>query len=109
MPVPPPPPDSAVMGGAGAGADESESSRLRLILVERLRSLEASYVKLREQFNLVLEEKSSNRYSNEDTCDTGSYCGPGVFYTGNPYRNVLEDLGHALYVTNIDTGEIIYW
>uniref|UniRef100_M0ZTM4 non-specific serine/threonine protein kinase n=1 Tax=Solanum tuberosum TaxID=4113 RepID=M0ZTM4_SOLTU len=86
------------MDGSGAGSDESQSTRSR-VLVERLRSLEASYVKLREQFNLLLEEKSTSKDSDEDA--PGSYCGPGVFYSGNPYRNVLEDMGHALYVTKI--------
>ncbi|KAG5593126.1 hypothetical protein H5410_043640 [Solanum commersonii] len=98
--------DSSVMDGSGAGSDESQSTQSR-VFVERLRSLEASYVKLREQFNLVLEEKSTSKDSDEDA--PGSYCGPGVFYSGNPYRNVLEDMGHALYVTKIGTGEIIYW
>ncbi|MCD7447593.1 hypothetical protein HAX54_032211 [Datura stramonium] len=110
MPPPPPPSDSAVMNGAYGSSDESQFA-----LVKRLRSLEASYVKLREQFNLLLEEKciASNKDSDEekisDAGDTGSYCGPGVFYSGSPYRNVLEDMGHALYVTKVGTGEIIYW
>nr|XP_019070734.1 probable serine/threonine-protein kinase DDB_G0278509 isoform X2 [Solanum lycopersicum] len=99
---------SAVMGGSGTGSDGSQSNRSR-VLAERLRSLEASYVKLREQFNLLLEENSTSKDSDDDACDTGSYCGPGVFYSGYPYRNVLEDMGHALYVTKIGTGDIIYW
>ncbi|PHT57956.1 hypothetical protein CQW23_00319 [Capsicum baccatum] len=109
----PPPTDSAVMDGAGDNSVESLD--ISGVLTERLRCLEASYVKLREQFNLLLEEKScSNKDSDEekvsDAGDTpGSYRGPGVFYSGSPYRNVLEDLGHALYVTKVGTAEIIYW
>ncbi|KAK6783269.1 hypothetical protein RDI58_021066 [Solanum bulbocastanum] len=94
--------DSAVMDGS----DESQSIRSR-VLVERLRSLEASYVKLREQFNLLLEEKNTSQDSDEDA--PGSYCGPGVFYSGNPYRNVLEAMDHALYVTKIDHEVVGQW
>ncbi|XP_060207133.1 uncharacterized protein LOC132634959 [Lycium barbarum] len=107
MSPPPPPSDSTIM-------DSSDESQLATscVLVERLRSLEASYVRLREQFKLLLEEKSKDS-DEEKTPDaaggTSSYCGPGVFYSGSPYRNVLEDMGHALYVTKVGTGEIIYW
>ncbi|KAM3343848.1 serine/threonine-protein kinase EDR1 isoform X2 [Capsicum galapagoense] len=99
----------------GDGDNSVESLDISGVLTERLRCFEASYVKLKEQFNLLLEEKScSNKDSDEekvsDAGDTpGSYRGPGVFYAGSPYRNVLEDLGHALYVTKVGTGEIIYW
>ncbi|CAN4077792.1 unnamed protein product [Withania somnifera] len=89
------------MDGAGNSSDESEYGAV----VERLRCLEASYVKLKEQFNLLLEEKSSTN-SKENT---GPYSVPGVFYSGSPHRNVLEDIGHALYAAKVGTGEIIYW
>ncbi|CAN4127527.1 unnamed protein product [Withania somnifera] len=89
------------MGVSGKSSDEP----LSRVLLERLLGLEASYVKLKEQFKLLLEEKSKD----SDEENTASYCGPGVFYSGSPYRNVLEDMGHALYVTKVGTGEIIYW
>ncbi|XP_016493271.2 uncharacterized protein LOC107812640 [Nicotiana tabacum] len=87
------------------GSDDKQLAISR-VFSERLRGLETSYVRLREQFNLLLEEKCSNE---SDADNTTSYCGPGVFYSGTPYRNVLEDMGHALYVTKVGTGEIIYW
>ncbi|XP_009599005.1 uncharacterized protein [Nicotiana tomentosiformis] len=87
------------------GSDDKQLAISR-VFSERLRDLETSYVRLREKFNLLLEEKCSKESGADNTT---SYCGPGVFYSGTPYRNVLEDMGHALYVTKVGTGEIIYW
>ncbi|KAK4349667.1 hypothetical protein RND71_032422 [Anisodus tanguticus] len=91
----------------GAACEESNSS-LYKVLIKRYHSLESSHRKLLEQFNLLLQEKK-NKNNNMDTNEMG-FCVPGYFYTGSPYRNVLNYMGHAVHVSRATrTCEIIYW
>ncbi|KAK4435278.1 Serine/threonine-protein kinase CTR1 [Sesamum alatum] len=103
------------------GGDESPAGLYRLLL-DRFQSLEASHHKLKEQFQVLLHEKSTSNVSSktfqekEVTSDSGdmtSFPGwdsvPGAFFSGGPYRKVLEHMGHAVHVCRPGSGEIIYW
>lgn len=91
----------------GAGDDETNPS-----LAERFYSLESSHKKLQEQLNVLLQEKKTDNTDSDEKLMDSSGMGfhvPGVFYTGSPYRNVLNYMGHAVHVSRASTGEIIYW
>ncbi|XP_073122638.1 uncharacterized protein [Henckelia pumila] len=87
----------------------------------RFRTLEASQNKLKEQFDVILQEKSCgtncrDSEQNEVASDSGDVasshglaCVPGAYFSESPYKRMLEHLGHALYVSVAGTGEIIYW
>ncbi|XP_038972097.1 tyrosine-protein kinase Fer [Phoenix dactylifera] len=82
-------------------------------LVKRLQELEASQARLREQLDVVRREReveTKHQVRPVITSRGGSEAGflPG-FFAGNPYRNVLHCMGHALHVCRPGTGEIIYW
>ncbi|KAA8521989.1 hypothetical protein F0562_012697 [Nyssa sinensis] len=96
-------------------ADESQDSLYR-VLVDRFQSLEASHAKLREQFDVLAQEQNNRKIKEDEWSDSGqvaSYSGwgfvPGMFSSGSPYRNVLECMGHAVHVSRVVSGEIIYW
>lgn len=106
------------------GDGDSESCPYR-VLLDRFESLEASYENLKQQFSLILEENNSycnisgnntNDSREERTSDSGNipfdsswlYV-PGAYFSVSPYRNVLECMGHAVHITRIGSGEIIYW
>ncbi|KAL0312649.1 UNVERIFIED_CONTAM: putative serine/threonine-protein kinase SIS8 [Sesamum radiatum] len=96
------------------GGDESAAGLYRLLL-DRFQSLEASHQKLQEQFQVLLQEKTSNvstktfqeKDVSSDSGDMASF--PGTFFGGSPYRKVLEHMGHAVHVCRAGSGEIIYW
>ncbi|KAL2238184.1 serine/threonine-protein kinase EDR1 isoform X1 [Sesamum indicum] len=102
------------------GGDKSAAGLYRLLL-DRFQSLEASHQKLQEQFQVLLQEKTSNvstktfqeKDVTSDSGDMSSFPGwdsvPGTFYGGHPYRKVLEHMGHAVHVCRAGSGEIIYW
>ncbi|OIT26749.1 PREDICTED: serine/threonine-protein kinase B-raf-like [Nicotiana attenuata] len=99
----------------GGASGEESNSGLHQILVEKFYSLESSYRKLVEQFNLLYQEKNKKSIvkmdSDEKLKDLSGQmelCS-GVFFSGNPYKNVLNCMGHAVYVSGADTEEIIYW
>ncbi|XP_047951203.1 serine/threonine-protein kinase STY8 [Salvia hispanica] len=85
------------------GGGES-SERLMRTLLDRFESLEASHEKLKEQFEVVVHEKEE-----EEARYPGWGDMPGACFAESPYRRVLEYMGHALHVTRIGSGEIIYW
>ncbi|XP_051115433.1 uncharacterized protein LOC127240674 [Andrographis paniculata] len=105
-----------------AGVDERQESFYRL-LMDRFQGLEASHQKLQEQFQVLMEERAiihhnrnaniRNRGLTADTGDLGRLPGwasiPGAYFVESPYRRVLEQMGHALYVYRIIPGEITYW
>lgn len=99
---------------SGAAGEESNSG-LHQILVEKFFSLESSYRKLVEQFNVLYQEKNKNSIVNMDSDEKLTDFSaemrllPGVFFSGSPYKNVLNCMGHAVHVNRADTGEIIYW
>ncbi|KAJ0105966.1 hypothetical protein Patl1_18691 [Pistacia atlantica] len=75
-------------------------------IVDRFQSLEASHAKLKEEVDELLEEKRKA----DDLATLDSVWGvPGFFVEGSPYRSVLESIGHAVYVCNASSGEIMYW
>ncbi|CAK9170467.1 unnamed protein product [Ilex paraguariensis] len=96
------------------GGEKSENI-LHRALVDRFRSLEASHAKLREQLNVLVQEQGVKNSRDDGTSDSGEVtlytgwpCVPGVFSSGSPYRNVLEYMGHAVHVSRVGSGEIIF-
>lgn len=87
------------------------------VLLDRFESLEASHQKLKEQFQVVVQEKTSCAADGEEaTSDSGGaarYPGwadmPGTYFAESPYRRVLEYMGHAVHVSRAGSGEISYW
>lgn len=88
-------------------------------LAYRFRTLEASQNKLKEQFDVLLQEKlcgtkdsEGNEVESDSSDVTSSHrlaCVPGAYFTESPYKRMLEHMGHAVYVSVAGTGEIIYW
>lgn len=95
--------------------DDSVAS-LYGVLVDRCLSLEASQVKLREEFDeLVQQDKRSDEEEvmvASDLGDSTSYpvvvTFPGYFSTGTPFKNVLDSIGHAIHVSSITSGRITF-
>ncbi|KAH6754752.1 hypothetical protein C2S53_020636 [Perilla frutescens var. hirtella] len=91
------------------GGDKSPEGFYRVVL-DRFERLEASHRKLKEQFEVVVQEKDA-------TLDSGgaaaSYPGwadmPGTYFVESLYRRVLEYMGHAVHVSRPGSGEIIFW
>ncbi|KAI3691761.1 hypothetical protein L6452_31563 [Arctium lappa] len=103
-----------------AAGDDSSIYRL---LLDRCRSLEASYSNLQEQFH-ILEQEHSSSYNNrrllpEDMVPSRSGMSsfsnwisggvPDALPVGFSYKRALDQLGHAVYVSKAVTREIIYW
>ncbi|TYH81285.1 hypothetical protein ES332_D03G189100v1 [Gossypium tomentosum] len=96
--------------------DDSVASLYR-VLVDRCLSLEASHVKLREEFDeLVQQDKRSDEEEvmvASDSGDSTSYpvvvTFPGYFSTGTPFKNVLDSIGHAIHVSSTTSGRITFW
>ncbi|KAH1115564.1 hypothetical protein J1N35_008942 [Gossypium stocksii] len=96
--------------------DDSVASLYR-VLVDRCLSLEASHVKLREEFDeLVQQDKRSDEEEvmvSLDSGDSTSYpivvTFPGYFSTGTPFKNVLDSIGHAIHVSSTTSGRITFW
>lgn len=101
------------------GGGESSPKSVYHDLAYRFRTLEVSQNKLKEQFDVLLQEKSCGTKDSEgkevesDSSDvTSSHrlaCVPGAYFTESPYKRMLEHMGHAVYVSVAGTGEIIYW
>lgn len=77
------------------------------VLADRFHSLEASHAKLKEEVDELLQEK--RKADDLSTLDSIWGYVPGFFIEGSPYRSVLESIGHAVYVCNVSSGEIMYW
>ncbi|XP_042051130.1 uncharacterized protein LOC121796346 [Salvia splendens] len=90
------------MDGGGKSAE-----RLMRTLLDRFESLEASHEKLKEQFEVVVHEKGIEREEASRYPGWGDM--PRACFAESPYRRVLEYMGHALHVTRVGSGEIIYW
>ncbi|XP_043705300.1 U-box domain-containing protein 52-like [Telopea speciosissima] len=100
-------------------AEEQSREGLYIVLLERFRDLEVSHTNLNDQFQVLLQEtreeqgrrKRGERSSSSSSSDSTGWSRflPGSFLSRTPYRNVLESMGHAVYVCRISTGEIIYW
>lgn len=96
--------------------DDSVAS-LYGVLVDRCLSLEASQVKLREEFDeLVQQDKRSDEEEVMVASDSGDSTSnpvvvtfPGYFSTGTPFKNVLDSIGHAIHVSSITSGRITFW
>lgn len=82
------------------------------VLADRCRRLEEQQTKLREEFKEVLQEKKKKKKpkvkDNENEDSTAGYLS-GFFFSLSPYANVLKCMGHAVYVHDVTTGQIIYW
>ncbi|XP_050379149.1 serine/threonine-protein kinase EDR1 isoform X2 [Argentina anserina] len=96
---------------------EPQSSMYRLLL-GRCRSLEASHVRLRAEFHELQHQKTIAETAEEEGEDaivmlTSEYSVPhrirGFFLSGSPYRNILDNMGHAVHVCTATGGEIQYW
>lgn len=100
------------------GSCKSPEGFYRVIL-DRFESLEVSHQRLKDQFEVVVREKSSSAAASEEndatsySAGTASYPGwadmPGAYFSDSPYRRVLEYMGHALHVSSAGSGEIVYW
>ncbi|XP_016716062.1 dual specificity protein kinase shkD isoform X2 [Gossypium hirsutum] len=96
--------------------DDSVASLYR-VLVDRCLSLEASHVKLREEFDeLVQQDKRSDEEEVMVASDSGDSTSnpvvvtfPGYFSTGTPFKNVLDSIGHAIHVSSTTSGRITFW
>ncbi|XP_020531419.1 serine/threonine-protein kinase EDR1 isoform X2 [Amborella trichopoda] len=86
-------------------------------LQKRLWELERSHYELKEQFQSLKAARDSpengdRRFSSGwrrlDSGERGGSVLPG-FYSRNPYSNILQSMGHALYICRASTGEIVYW
>ncbi|OVA14145.1 PAS domain [Macleaya cordata] len=100
--------------------DESTTGLYR-VLLSRFRDLEASHSKLREQIELVVQEREKEQRmmirrgeeglsdSNELTSDSDWGHLKGFFFSGWPFSKVLQSMGHALHVCRPCDGKIIYW
>ncbi|XP_071918480.1 serine/threonine-protein kinase EDR1-like isoform X3 [Coffea arabica] len=118
------------------GGSQSHESDIYAVLMDRFHSLQASHEKLKEQFNILLQEKSiaggfgstSSRVArvrnsveevmNMQEDSSGELAGEdsswssyihGAYYSGSPYKNVLECMGHAVHISRAGSEEIIYW
>ncbi|KAJ4951401.1 hypothetical protein NE237_028233 [Protea cynaroides] len=98
-------------------ANEESREGLYRVLLERFRDLEVSDAKLKEQFQVLLQEtqdeKTRKRRGEGSSPSSLDFTGwsdlPSFFLSKTPYRNVLESMRHAVHVCRILTGEIIYW
>ncbi|KAL3498785.1 hypothetical protein ACH5RR_041517 [Cinchona calisaya] len=107
------------------GNESSHSSVLYDILLDRFHSLEASHERLKEQFNILLQEKSINMEEDfvknslearrEESGEMGEDSNwaydflAGAHFLGSPYKNVLDCMGHAVHISRAGSGEIIFW
>ncbi|GAB4834345.1 hypothetical protein Ancab_032599 [Ancistrocladus abbreviatus] len=100
------------------GSDDSNSSIYRA-LVDRCNELEASQAKLKAEFDELVVQQRQNRtrktekevasFSGSSASDSGRNNFLENFKVGNPYRHVLQSMGHAVYVTKACSGEIRFW
>ncbi|OMP09650.1 hypothetical protein COLO4_05260 [Corchorus olitorius] len=95
--------------------DDSEGTLYR-VLVDRCLSLEASHAKLKEELEELVQENNKRNTELDVWPDSGnptSYSGygtfPGFYSTGSPFKNVLECIGHAIYVCSASSGKITFW
>ncbi|KAM0030047.1 putative protein kinase TKL-CTR1-DRK-2 family [Helianthus debilis subsp. tardiflorus] len=98
-----------------------DSSSIYELLLDRCRSLEASYANLQEQFQMLeLEQTSPGNHVKVQQEEVGptrpgmtSFPGwnrvPDVLPVGFSYKRALDQLGHAVYVSKAINREIIYW
>ncbi|KAI7744385.1 hypothetical protein M8C21_013838 [Ambrosia artemisiifolia] len=98
-----------------------DNSSIYELLLDRCRSLEASYANLQEQFHMLeLEQTSSGNHCKiqEDevinslpgmTSFSDWNSVPDVLPVGFSYKRALDQLGHAVYVSKAANREIIYW
>lgn len=98
-------------------AGDNSVASLHRVLVDRCLSLEASHVKLREEFDEIVQlDKRSDEEEvmvASDSGDSTSYpvfvTFPGYFSTGTPFKNVLDSVGHAIHVSSTASGRITFW
>lgn len=102
-------PYSGEAPGTSMAGDESQMGLYRA-LADRCQSLEASHTRLREQLDELMKETKIRKEEMEmEASDYSWGCLPGLFVTGNPYRKVLDCMGHAVHVCRASSGEIVYW
>ncbi|PWA67632.1 PAS domain-containing protein tyrosine kinase family protein [Artemisia annua] len=114
---------SSYTPGETTTGDNNDSSIYQLLL-DRCRSLEASYANLQEQFHMLEQEQEQTLPSHNvnhhqgkllhDANDSSSSYNdwisvPDVLPVGFSYKRALDQLGHAVFVSKADTREIIYW
>lgn len=110
-------PADSTAGGGG------ENSSIYQLLLNRCRSLEASYASLQEQFHMLEQVQTSSSSStcnhhgkliqDEMVTSRSSFNGwigaPDILPVGFSYKRALDQVGHAVYVSKAVTREIIYW
>ncbi|KAF3448501.1 hypothetical protein FNV43_RR09214 [Rhamnella rubrinervis] len=101
---------------AMATADSESQSRVYRALEDRCQRLEENYVRLRGKLDKLVHQKRKEEPAMVKSDSIGvsteySFpgCCAGYFFSGSPYKSVLESLSHAVHVCRASTGEIIYW
>nr|GEY75694.1 PAS domain-containing protein tyrosine kinase family protein [Tanacetum cinerariifolium] len=116
---------SSYTPGDTTTGDNNNDSSIYQLLLDRCRSLEASYANLQEQFHMLEQEQTLPSTHNVNhhhhgkllhdaaNVSSSSYNDwisvPDVLPVGFSYKRALDQLGHAVYVSKADTREIIYW
>ncbi|GJY40459.1 PAS domain-containing protein tyrosine kinase family protein [Tanacetum coccineum] len=116
---------SSYTPGDTTTGDNNNDSSIYQLLLDRCRSLEASYANLQEQFHMLEQEQTLPSTQNVNhhhhgkllhdaaNVSSSSYNDwisvPDVLPVGFSYKRALDQLGHAVYVSKADTREIIYW
>ncbi|KAL8106722.1 hypothetical protein AgCh_023470 [Apium graveolens] len=79
-------------------------------LLARFQSLETSHLELKQQFDVLVEEKNKYLLPGRDggSCQC-SWISDGMVFSGSPHKSVLDHMGHAVHVSRLDTEEIVFW
>nr|XP_043630470.1 LIM domain kinase 2 [Erigeron canadensis] len=101
-----------------------QNSPIYQYLLERCRSLEASYAELQEEFHMLEQEQLLAQQTSFSSTKSRLLLAademtpplisdwisvPDVLPVGFSYKRALDQLGHAVYVSKAITREIIYW
>lgn len=77
-------------------------------LLDRFQSLETSHLELKQQFDVLVEDKHKYLPAGDGGCQC-SWISDGMVFSGSPHKSVLDHMGHAVHVSRPDTEEIIFW
>ncbi|KAK1352884.1 dual specificity protein kinase shkD [Heracleum sosnowskyi] len=95
-----------VSTGEMTGGDSPPS--LYRAFLDRFQSLETSHLELKQQFDVLVEDKHKYLPAEDGGCRC-SWIPDGMFFSGSPHKSVLEHMGHAVHVSRPGTEEIVYW
>ncbi|XP_068634427.1 uncharacterized protein [Aristolochia californica] len=87
---------------------QAEEGSVYEMLLKRFRDLVVSHDKLREQFEVLVQEREELRCRIQREV-RGVGCSNLGLLRCNSYSEVLQSMGNAVHICRVDTGEIIYW